>query len=95
MWQRKSRDPRNVPCGTADPTWAERDFSPSTTTLIFRLVRKLAIHVCSRVLIPYASNVCSSFLWGTLSKALLKSRITTSLQIFAPLLTLSGLVEEV
>ena len=33
-----------MPCGTPEPTSTGRDFSPSTTTHIFRCVRKQEIH---------------------------------------------------
>jgi hypothetical protein len=47
---------------------------PSNVTLIFLFVRKFVSHLCTGPLIPYWSNLCSSFLWGTVSKAIEKSK---------------------
>jgi hypothetical protein len=50
------------------------DDSPNVT-LIFLFVRKFISHLCTGPLIPYWSNLCSSFLWGIVSKAFEKSNI--------------------
>jgi hypothetical protein len=65
--------PSTVPCGTPESTVTCWDDSPSNVTLIFLFVRKFISHLCTGLLIPYWSNLCSRFLWGTVSKAFEKS----------------------
>ena len=45
MWHRKSSGPSTVPWGTLQSTVALPDASPSSTTRIFLLVRKLVSHL--------------------------------------------------
>ena len=52
-------------------------FNPSSRTLCLQLVRKLLIQARTCPLIPTESNLSSKRWWGTLSKALDKSRYTT------------------
>ena len=78
MWTRKSSGPSIVPWGTPDITFVSEEDSPSTTTFISLLHKNDAIHECNLPLIPYDSSLCSSFLWGTVSNALLKSKMATS-----------------
>jgi hypothetical protein len=72
-------EPSTVPCGTPESTVTCWDDSPSNVTLIFLFVRKFASHLCTDPLIPYWSNLCSSFLWGTVSKVFEKSNIAMSI----------------
>ena len=78
IWQRKSMGPRTVPCGTPESTLTSSVVSPSSTTLIVLFVRKLVSHVWVLPTMPYFSSLYRSFLWGTVSNALLKSKIATS-----------------
>ena len=65
MWQRNSMRQSTVPCGTPESTVTCWDDSPSNVTLIFLFVRKFVSHLCTGPLIPYWSNLCISFLWGS------------------------------
>ena len=71
--------PSTVPCGTPESTVTCWDDSPSNVTLIFLFVRKFVSHLCTGPLIPYWSNLCSSCLWGAVSKAFEKSNIAMSI----------------
>jgi hypothetical protein len=51
---------------------------PSNVTLVFLFVRKFVSQLCTGPLIPYWSNLCSSFLWGAVSKA-----FKSSVRLFA------------
>ena len=75
MWQRKSMGPRTVPCGTPESTLTSSVVSPSSTTLIVLSVRKLVSQVWMLPTMPYFSSLYRSFLWGTVSNALLKFKI--------------------
>ena len=74
----KSIGPNTVPCGTPESTVISSEYSPSSTTRIFLSVRKDVSHVWSGPLIPYRSILWRSLSWGTVSKALEKSRIPMS-----------------
>ena len=73
IWQRNIRGPNTVPCGTPDSTGADSECSLSTTTFICLSWRKELSHLCKLPLIPYASNLCRSLLWGTVSTCTLAS----------------------
>ena len=71
-------DPRTVPCGTPESTATSSDCSPSTTAFIFLCVKNIFSQLFIGPRIPYESIFESRFLCGTVSKALEKSKMATS-----------------
>ena len=75
-------DPRTVPCGTPESTFTFTDCSPSTTAFIFLCGKNIFNQLFIGPRIPYESIFESNFLCGTVSKALEKSKMATS--VFSP-----------
>ena len=81
--RRNSSRPNTVPCGTPEVTGAYSDFTPSRTTSWRRLMRKDSIQRRTLPWNPYRRSLLRRRLWGTVSKALLRSRIPMSIWRFA------------
>ena len=69
---------RKVPCGTPLSTTALFENLPSTTTLMSLFARKDVSQACMFPVMPYLEIFASSQSWGTVSKALEKSKIASS-----------------
>jgi hypothetical protein len=78
MKMRNRMGPRTLPCGTPDSTSVHEEYLPFSTTLCFRPVSQLLIQASVFCLMPCALSFSRSLSLGTLSKALAKSRKTTS-----------------
>ena len=70
--------PRTNPWGTPDVTSHQSELLPFRTTRCFLPVSQLWIHLKTFPLTPWASNFLISLCFGTLSKALAKSRYIIS-----------------
>ena len=70
--------PSTLPCGIPDVMFLKLECAPFTITRCFLLFKNSYIHLKTTPLIPYLSILTKSLLWGTLSKALQKSRYMTS-----------------
>ena len=81
MYSMKSIGPRTVPCGTPDVTSVVSDRAPLTETRCLRFDRKDVIQVCVLPVIPYEVSLDRRRLWGTLTKALAKSRRIASVGV--------------
>ena len=81
----KSKRPRTLPCCTPESTEHGLEDSPSTITCWFLCTMKDWIHLLILPVIPHLLSLNKSFLWGTVSNALLKCNITKSVwsQCFA------------
>ena len=75
MYRRNRSGPSTVPCGTPEVTSELEENCPSMITLCVCPRRNDSIYVRMLPLMPYCLSFHSSLLCGTLSKALLKSRI--------------------
>ncbi|KAH3836195.1 hypothetical protein DPMN_109565 [Dreissena polymorpha] len=79
VWQRNGMGPRTVSYGSSESTFTGFDFSPSKITSLLLSVRKSSSQRLMLPVTPYCSSLCRSFLFGTVSKAFLKSRIVMSI----------------
>ena len=68
MWHRNRMGPSTVPCGTLESTGSSADYSPSTSTFIFLLVRKFLSQQCRFPPIPQLLNLCRNLEWGTVER---------------------------
>ena len=75
----KRMGPMTLPCGTPLQTSDHADGAPFTVTRCRLPDTNASSHGNSFPLIPSASHFLISRLWGTLSKALAKSRYMTSM----------------
>ena len=78
IYNRKNIGHRTIPCGTPDNTAAGLEAWPLTTTCWLRFPRKTLIQLLVLLVIPWCLFLCKSLVCDTLSKALLKSNIMTS-----------------
>ena len=78
IYSRNIRGPNNVPCGTPERTGESVEEAPSRTTLCCQWHNHDSIHLLVFPVIPWCSSLYSRRRWGTVSKALLKSRIRRS-----------------
>ena len=92
IFRRNSSGPKTVPCGTPEVTREYSDFTLLHTTSWRRLVRKDSIQRRTLPWIPYRHSLLRRRLWGTVSKALLKSSIPMSTWRFASLCLSSSCV---
>ena len=79
MYSKKSTGPRTEPCGTPNITSVMSDRAPLTETRSLRFGRKDVIQLCVLPVIPYEVSLDRRRLYGTLSKALAKSRRIASI----------------
>ena len=78
MYRRNNKGPRMVPCGVPEVTRDQTEQDPLTTTRCFRPTRKCLSQSSREPSMPLLFNFKSSRSWGTLSKALARSRKMTS-----------------
>ena len=83
IYRRNGSGPNTVPCGTPEVTGEYSDFTPSHTTSWRRFTGKDSIQRRTLPWIPYRRSLFRRRLWGTVSKALLKSSIPMSTWRFA------------
>ena len=79
MYSKKSIGPRTEPRRTPAVTSVVSDRAPLTETRCLRFERKDVIQLCVLPVIPYEVSLDRRRLWGTLSKALAKSRRMASI----------------
>ena len=82
IWHKNIRGPRTVPCVTPDSTLTLFDSSPSTTTFIVLSFRKDDNHFNVFPWTQYRFILYDTLSCGTLSNALEKSNMATSIWIF-------------
>ena len=66
--------PNTLPCGIPLVTFADFELLPSITTFCDLPVKNSFIQLCTFPWIPYPQSFFNSLWWGTLSKALRKSK---------------------
>ena len=82
---KNSRGPKTVPWGTPEITFEGRDLEPSTTTICSLVFKKAAVQSNKGPCMPRNSNFPNRRSCGTVSKALEKSKMATSVWIFLSL----------
>ena len=70
--------PNTDHCGTPEVIWILSDVAPSSMTRCVRDVKNEFIQFSTILFMPYYLSFSARCLWETLSKALLKSRMMTS-----------------
>src|ERR1700755_459724 len=78
IYIRNKSGPSTEPCGTSLFTVSHNDLLPLSNTHCLLFFNHSLIQLCTIPSIPYCDNFCISLTWGTLSKALLKSKYMTS-----------------
>jgi len=74
MYSRNNKGPRMVPCGVPEVTDDQSEHVPLTTTRCMRPIRKCLSQFSKQPLMPLLFSFNSSCSWGTLSKALARSK---------------------
>src|SRR5678816_117366 len=78
IYMKNNSGPSTEPCGTPLFTISHDDLLPFSCTHCFLFRNHSLIQPCTTPPIPHCNNFFISLIWGTLSKALLKSKYTIS-----------------